>query len=65
MISVPKLVLVSPDVLAGSAVKLERLEVRSKLSSVQLEAILARVAATQDSRLREFNYDQVADLTPP
>ena len=60
------LVLVSPDVLAGAAVKLEKLEVRrSRLSSVQLEAILARVAATQDSRLREFNYDQVADLTPP
>ena len=58
------LVLVSPDVLAGAAVKLERLEVRSRLSYVQVEAILARVAATQDSRLRRFNYDQsLSDLS--
>ena len=56
--------LVSWDVLAGAAVKLERLEVRSKLSSVHVEAILVRVAATQDSRLRRFWYGSLlSDLS--
>ena len=55
--------LVSPDVLAGAAVKLERLVVRSRLSYDQLQAILARVAATRDPRLRNVQNTQQAYLS--
>ena len=55
--------LVSRDVLAGAAVKLERLVVRSRLSYDQLQAILARVAATRDPRLRNVQNTQQAYLS--
>ena len=43
---------VSPDIVAGAAVKLERLQ--AHLSSPQLEAILTGIAGSQDSKLREL-----------
>ena len=45
---------ISPENLAGAAVKLVELEIRSRPSSVQLEAILTRSAGTQDSKLRKL-----------
>ena len=50
----------SPEILAGAAVKLERFSAR--LSSVQNEAILTRSATTQDSRLRELSCYQMAEM---
>ena len=51
---------VSPEVLAGAAVKLERLESSwAYLSSVQLEAILTRSAGAPDSKLRKISYSQI------
>ena len=44
--------LVDPDVLAGAAVKLEKL--RARLSSHKLEAVISRLADTEDSRLRQL-----------
>ena len=50
----------SPEILAGAAVKLERFS--ACLSSVQNEAILTRSATTQDSRLRELSCYQMAEM---
>jgi len=55
----------SPGIVAGAAVKLEELEIRSQLLSVQLEAILTRGAGSQDSKLRKLvtiSY-QTADIS--
>ena len=43
---------VAPDIVAGAAMKLERLKTR--LSSPQMKAIIIRLAATEDSKLREL-----------
>ena len=53
---------VTPEILAGAAVKLESLELESMPSSVQLEAILTRSAITQDSRLRKLSCYERADI---
>ena len=45
----------SPGIFAGAAVKVERLELLSMPSSVQLEAILSRIAGSQDSKLRKLS----------
>ena len=45
----------SPDIFAGAAVKVERLKLLSMPSSVQLEAILSRLAGSQDSKLRKLS----------
>lgn len=50
----------SPEILAGAAVKLERFS--AGLSSVQNEAILTRSATTQDSRLRELSCYHMAEM---
>ena len=44
----------SPDILAGASVKLEELKIEPQLSSVQWEAILTRIAGSQDSKLRKL-----------
>ena len=45
---------VAPEIVAGAAMKLETL--RARLSSPQLEAIISKLAATEDSRLRQLEH---------
>ena len=56
---------VSPGILAGAAVNLEGL--RAGLSSLQLEAILTRIARSQDSKLRKLKWgyhQQISGFDP-
>ena len=50
-----------PEIFSRAAVKLQIL--RADLSSVQLEAIFTRSAATQDSRLRKLYFYHSADIS--
>ena len=53
---------VSPEILAQAAVKLKGLEFQSMPSSVQIQAILTRIATTQNSNLQQFLCSQMADM---
>ena len=57
---------VAPDILVGAAMKLERMTV--SLSTLQLEAIITMLAATEDFRLRQLilhhNIQPVKSLDP-
>ena len=52
---------VAPDILAEAAVKLESLKVRDPSRS-QMEAVLTRLAATPDSRLKHLRFGGTVDV---
>ena len=52
---------VAPDILAEAAVKLEPLKVRD-LSRSQMEAVLTRLAATPDCRLKHLRFGCTVDV---